>query len=119
LHPETIVSHHFGSNSLRVHSFDFINALRQPIEIVSVNVFDVKAERIKPDWAMSGPNADPRLFTHELSGNHPLAQMFSKKGQGTLLEQATISGAGKHPEIKVTNRVLSSGEGVRPSKYIL
>jgi hypothetical protein len=109
-----------GQRYMYLFKFDFVNDLKQPIEIMSVNVFDGKGERVKPDWAMSGSSADPRLLTHELSGNHPLAQMFSKKGQdGTFLEQANISGGGSHPKIKVTNRVLSSGEGVRPSKYVL
>ena len=121
-----------GQRYMYLFKFDFVNELlaaqdgllgndlKQPIEIMSVNVFDGKGERVKPDWAMSGSSADPRLLTHELSGNHPLAQIFSKKGQdGTFLEQANISGGGSHPKIKVTNRVLSSGEGVRPSKYVL
>jgi hypothetical protein len=54
---------------------------------MSVNVFDVKGERVKQDW---GSDLDPRLLTHELSGSHPLVKIFSKPGQGTPLEKATI-----------------------------
>jgi hypothetical protein len=99
--------------------FDFVNTLPQPIEIVSVNVFDVRGQRVAQDWAISGPNFDPRILTHELSGNHPLVKMFSKPGRGTPLEQATVSSVGGRMEIKVTNRVLSAGQAIRPSGYIL
>jgi hypothetical protein len=99
--------------------FDFINALAQPIEIVSVNVFDTRGQRVEQDWAISGPNYDPRILTHELSGNHPLVKIFSKPGRGTPLEQATVSSVGGRMEIKVTNRILSAGRAIRPSGYIL
>lgn len=99
--------------------FDFVNALAQPIEIISVNVFDMNGERVEQDWAISGPNADLRILTQDLSGSHPLVKIFSKP-RGTPLEQATVSSsAGGGIEVNVTNRILSSGEGVRPSMYVL
>ncbi|MGH8558047.1 MAG: hypothetical protein ACRESZ_11410 [Methylococcales bacterium] len=98
--------------------FDFVNALQQPIEIISVDVFDVNGRRVEQDWAISGRNWDPRILTHALSGSHPLVEIFSKP-RGTPLEQATVSPVGDRIEITVTNRILSAGHGIRPSMYIL
>jgi uncharacterized protein YecT (DUF1311 family)/murein DD-endopeptidase MepM/ murein hydrolase activator NlpD len=99
--------------------FDFVNSLAQPIEIISVTVLDMNKQKVEQDWAISGPNFDTRILTHELSGNHPLVKMFSKPGRGTPLEQATVSSVGGRMEIKVTNRILSAGQAIRPSGYIL
>ncbi|MGH8556993.1 MAG: hypothetical protein ACRESZ_05925 [Methylococcales bacterium] len=101
-----------------IFDFDFVNALSQPIEVISVNVYDMNRQRVEQDWAMGGPNFDPRLMTHALSGSHPLAKIISKP-RGTPLEEATISSVGDRAEIRVTNRILSAGQGLRPSMYIL
>jgi len=99
--------------------FDFVNDLAQPIEIISVNVFDMNRQSVDQDWGMSSPNFDPRLMTHELTGSHPLVKTFSQPGRPTHLEQATVSSVGEGIEIKVTNRILSAGQGIRPSGYLL
>lgn len=99
--------------------FDFVNALARPIEIISVNVFDMRGSKVAQDFSMSGPNFDSRLLTHELSGDHPLVKNFSKPGRSTRLEQATVSSVGGRAEFKVTNRILLSGQAIRQSGYIL
>jgi len=101
-----------------IFDFDFVNTLKQSIEIISVNVFDMNRQKVEQDWAISGPNFDSRILTHALSGHHPLAEIFSKP-RGTPLEQATVSSVGGRPEVKPTNRIMSPGQVIRPSVYFL
>lgn len=116
---KTNLTRYFASQSyLYAFDFDFVNVLPQPIEIISVNVSDMNGNKVEQDWEASGRNWDVRLVTHALSGNHPLVRIISKP-RGTPLEQATVTAVGDGIKITVTNRILSPGQGVRPSLYIL
>lgn len=57
-------------------------------------------------------------MTHALSGDHPLVKIISKP-RGTPLEQATVTPVGDRIEIKATSRILSAGDAIRPSLYLL
>lgn len=57
-------------------------------------------------------------MTHVPSGDHPLVKIISKP-RGTPLEQATVTPVGDRIELKVTNRILSAGDAIRPSLYLL